>query len=1162
MFRWFPSWRKTRSPKPTRQPKSNRSLRMPLRVEHLETRSLPTVSAIAPPAFVNAGTIATGGTPDSIAPLTLDNGSKILLVANFTQSSVSVLGDDGTGQFTALSTLTTGAGPNGFAVGDLGKGHQGFAIANYNSGTISVFLGDGLGHFSLTSTLTTGSSPANELALGDFNRDGRLDLAAANQNDGTVSVFLANGAGTFAPVSTYGAGPGSDAVVAGDFLGHGNLDLAVANFNSNTATLLTNDGRGHFQTAATLNVGANPFYIVAGDFNNDGAADLATANLSGSSVSVLHNLGDGNFSRQDVTVGGAPDALAVGDINGDGSLDLVASCYSGNGVTQLLNNGDATFQVSSFPANSGAGPNGIALADFNNDRSPDVAIANQDTTSASVFLNTSIVGVQGQALGNVILARFIDSTPQSADEYAAAIDWNDGSAVENGVIIDLGNGQYGVSSPGHTYSVAGVYHVQVTATVANENSIVITTDVHIRSSGSITGAVFNDRNGDGAQDSGETALGRWTVQLYDSTGHFVGSTRTADDGTFVFSGLAVGSYLVQEVLPTGWTHTAGPADTVSVSANGTTTLQLGAFQNLTLAGTAFSDLNGNGVQDAGEAGLAGWTIELFTSANGQLSSSPVESTTTDTFGSYRFSDLGPLATGVSYVLAEVLPDGWVQTSPSSELSGSIALPDGHRGYLLSATGGVSTVMSGGGDAVSGTGEVTLTALNNTDTIATISYDDGTGNARSVEAYVSQFAVHYTDNSGFSGSFNTFCIDLFHDVGLGQTTSVYADADLSSDFANAGRMAFLYQTYGTANLSSNPAQAAALQLALWDLSLNNHNPASFLQDADGSYSSGDANIFHVALANGGDAGAIASLVNAYLQESVGRTATTGWLDASASGSDLNRGQSLIFPSQSYDFGNVHLTFTNLQVSYGSGTTVTLSGTVVDPSPAGATVAFSGVVTGSVRADSNGYFTFTTQASGLGNVTLVATDAIGLSSAPATLALTVNSPQFGTLSVAYGSGTTVTITGTVSAAQAGGLTIVFGGKATGSVITNADGSFSFTAQASGLGDVTVNTADAWGQAAPQAQVTLAPTAPQITNFTATETTQGSWTFTGKVTGQNVQGMLINFGGLMTLQGKTALVLADGTFSLSLSLEEAGTATAQTIDPWGQPSNIASIFVDPTP
>jgi peroxidase len=68
---------------------------------------------------------------------------------------------------------------------------------------------------------------------------------------------------------------------------------------------------------------------------------------------------------------------------------------------------------------------------------------------------------------------------------------------------------------------------------------------------SITGRVFADTNGDRVFNRGERPIAGRVVRLLDSDGAVVASTTTHPDGSYRFDGLDLGSYRVQEVLPTG-----------------------------------------------------------------------------------------------------------------------------------------------------------------------------------------------------------------------------------------------------------------------------------------------------------------------------------------------------------------------------------------------------------------------------------------------------------------------------------------------------------------------------------------------------------------------------------------------------------------------------------
>ncbi|WP_373693608.1 SdrD B-like domain-containing protein [Limnofasciculus baicalensis] len=77
-----------------------------------------------------------------------------------------------------------------------------------------------------------------------------------------------------------------------------------------------------------------------------------------------------------------------------------------------------------------------------------------------------------------------------------------------------------------------------------------------------------------------------------------------------------------------------------------------------IQGTKWNDLDGDGVQDANEPGLAGWKIYLDQNQNSQLDTGET-STTTDINGNYTFQNLNP----GTYFVAEVMRPGWESTYP-------------------------------------------------------------------------------------------------------------------------------------------------------------------------------------------------------------------------------------------------------------------------------------------------------------------------------------------------------------------------------------------------------------------------------------------------------------------------------------------------------------------
>ena len=70
------------------------------------------------------------------------------------------------------------------------------ALTNQGTNNVSILVGNGDGSFSTGITFPVGDTPTS-VSVGDFDKDGKLDLAVANFNSFNISIFLGNGDGTF-----------------------------------------------------------------------------------------------------------------------------------------------------------------------------------------------------------------------------------------------------------------------------------------------------------------------------------------------------------------------------------------------------------------------------------------------------------------------------------------------------------------------------------------------------------------------------------------------------------------------------------------------------------------------------------------------------------------------------------------------------------------------------------------------------------------------------------------------------------------------------------------------------------------------------------------------------------------------------------------------------
>ena len=305
--------------------------------------------------------------------------------------------------------IPVGGSPGSIAIADVNHdGMLDIIVANTTDGTLSVLLGDGKGRFTPAagSPFACGKSP-NDIATGDFNSDGNLDLLIANTETPYLTLLLGDGKGGFAPAphspfDTH-SHPHVHGVAVADFNGDGKLDAVTDSWGYNQILMFLGDGKGNLiLPGQAFPTGKRPYQrLRSADFNKDGEPDVVTTDLDQNAVSIL--LGDGHGGLRDAPgspfpAGRAPWAVAVDDMNHDGNLDLVIIPYAPDvpdpkdvGVTVLLGDGKGGFRkMPSSPVSLAGceGPDRVATGDINGDGLPDIVVTCGQNNRLMLYLGS------------------------------------------------------------------------------------------------------------------------------------------------------------------------------------------------------------------------------------------------------------------------------------------------------------------------------------------------------------------------------------------------------------------------------------------------------------------------------------------------------------------------------------------------------------------------------------------------------------------------------------------------------------------------------------------------------------------------------------------------------------------------------------------------------
>ena len=450
-------------------------------------------------AVLGAGTgIPVGDHPRSVAVGDFDrNGWDDFAVANELSNDITICLAKGDGSFDCKADVVKYDSarpviPAAIAVGDITRdGIEDLVLAACGlteivsttiSGTsqtiridyanVFTFKGDGKGGFNKDKTYRLGDCPA-ALGLGDFDRDGALEIVVANSGSNDLTIIDDSKQTSFSAGGTTPV-----ALAVGEFNRDAKLDLAVANSGSNNVCVFLGKGDGSFESPTCFDVGRRPLDVAVGDINCDNMLDLAVANFESDDIWTF--LGDGTGKKFTLKgkyrVDQAPSALVVLDLNQDAMLDIAVTNAHANDVWILSGRRDAQGKKGEFEAvtgkfSVGTKPVAIAAGDFDKDRdgNPDLVVANELSNDVTLLI--------GRGAGSFFLLELVKpNEPPVADfSYSPAqpkagekVKFDGSSSTDpDGQVVswswDFGDGKTGTGrTVEHAYDKEGQYKVCLT----------------------------------------------------------------------------------------------------------------------------------------------------------------------------------------------------------------------------------------------------------------------------------------------------------------------------------------------------------------------------------------------------------------------------------------------------------------------------------------------------------------------------------------------------------------------------------------------------------------------------------------------------------------------------------------------------------------------------
>ncbi len=556
------------------------------------------------------------------------DGIQDLVATNSGLNNVAVILGNGDGSFQAPSYYAVGNDPWNVVVGDLNQdGFLDLVVAADGSSSASILQGNGDGTFKAFTTANTGASQVGSVAIGDFNGDGYPDVATTSAPDNSIYILLNKATATpsfQAPVQyvqTDGTpNPAPYYLTIGDFNRDGKLDIISANNGNATVGILLGTGTGTFGAATYYPVGSGDIFANVGDINGDDRVDITA--VTGTGLAVLLSGQSESASITNVAFYGCSTQSVTATYGGDGNYGSSTSSAS----TFTAAKETTALALSANPANGATGQQVTLVATL--------APYNYGTTTTNgetvTFTNNGvIIGTAPLASG---VATLVYTPPGGTDSYQASypgdcgfkastsntvggstllasnLQWATPAPITYGTPLsatqldatDNKNGTFVYTPAAGTVLNAGTSTLSVTFTPNNSNYAVETTTVQLTVTQDPTVITWPTPTPitygtalSGFQLNATSSSGTVSVPLssyYNVSGIYSPGSKYSsggfDNDGYSYSTAKIGATIVWN----GLTFNMGPANAQDAVANETINLPAGQYTNLYMLGAMVNNI--------------------------------------------------------------------------------------------------------------------------------------------------------------------------------------------------------------------------------------------------------------------------------------------------------------------------------------------------------------------------------------------------------------------------------------------------------------------------------------------------------------------------------------------------------------------------------------------